>query len=136
MDTQNSVTKSSQDSVAQSQVRQGSPRSRMAIAPHVDIFEDVEGLTLIADLPGVAKDKLEIKVEGNQLLIEGEAALPMPEDFKLFHAEVQEPVFRRTFTLSREMDSARIDANLKDGVLTLRVPKSEQAKPRRIEIQT
>ncbi|MES2073011.1 MAG: Hsp20/alpha crystallin family protein, partial [Pseudomonadota bacterium] len=110
-------------------------KSRNTVAPHVDIFEDAEGVTVIADLPGVSKERLDIRVEGNQLFIEAEAEIQVPEGFKLHHAEVREPLYRRTFTLSREMDSAGIDANLKDGVLTLRVPKAEQAKPRKIEIR-
>ncbi|HTD05257.1 Hsp20/alpha crystallin family protein [Undibacterium sp.] len=111
-------------------------RNRNTVAPHVDIFEDAEGVTVIADLPGVPKERLDIRVEGNQLFIEGEASIQVAAGFKLHHAEVLESVYRRTFTLSREIDSTGIDANLKDGVLTLRLPKAEQAKPRRIAIRS
>jgi HSP20 family molecular chaperone IbpA len=58
-----------------------------------------------------------------------------PDGLEAVYAEVRVPRFRRTFTLSRELDTQRIDANLKDGVLTLRIPKQEHAQPRRITIQ-
>jgi HSP20 family molecular chaperone IbpA len=58
----------------------------------------------------------------------------VPEGLKVLHAEMREPHYRRVFTLSPELDASRIDANLKDGVLTLRLPRTEQAKPRRIDV--
>ena len=105
------------------------------VVPRVDVLEDDSGITLLADLPGVPKESLELKVEGDTLLIEGVVATPMPPQLQSLHAEVRVPRYRRTFTLSRELDSARIEANLKDGVLTLRIPKQEHARPRRIEVR-
>lgn len=105
------------------------------IVPLVDIIEDTSGITLIADMPGVSKDRLDIKVQADRLFIEGEARVDVPAELKVFHTEVDRPRYRRTFTLSPELDSAAIDANLKDGVLTLRIPRSQAAQPRRIEVQ-
>lgn len=105
-----------------------------AVLPAVDVFEDSSGITLLADMPGVPKEQLELKVEGDSLLIEGGVQQPMPEGLEAVYAEVRVPRYRRTFTLSRELDSARIDANLKDGVLTLRIPKQAHAQPRRIAV--
>jgi HSP20 family molecular chaperone IbpA len=108
--------------------------ARSAI-PRVDVYEDASGITLLADLPGVPRDKLELKVEGDTLLVEGTVQPQTPEGLEAVYAEVRVPRYRRSFTLSRELDSQRIDANLKDGVLTLRIPKAEHAQPRRITVQ-
>ena len=106
-----------------------------AILPRVDIFEDESGFTLTADLPGVGKDTLRVKVDGDNLSIEGEGSVAVPEAMELVYAEIRAPYYRRSFTLSRELDASKIEANLKDGVLKLRIPKAEQARPRRIEIK-
>ena len=58
----------------------------------------------------------------------------MPEQIELLHSEMRTPFFRRSFTLSRELDSGRIEASLRDGVLRMHIPKSEEARPRRIEV--
>ena len=105
------------------------------IVPHVDVIEDSAGITLLADLPGVAKDALELKVEGTSLTLEGQIRLDTPQGMGAVFAEVRASRYRRAFTLSRELDSAKIDAQLKDGVLKLRVPKLAEAQPRRIEVR-
>lgn len=105
-------------------------------SPRVDIFEDAGGITLLADMPGVSKDRLDVKLDGDNLSIEGAVDMDLPSGMRALWAEVNVPRFRRTFTLSRELDSAGIEANLKDGVLTLRVPKQAHAQPRRIEVAT
>ena len=104
--------------------------------PAVDIFEDASGITLLADMPGVSKDRLEVNLDGDKLSIEGRVELELPSEMRALWAEVSVPRFRRTFTLSRELDAGRIEANLKDGVLTLRVPKQAHAQPRRIEVHS
>jgi HSP20 family molecular chaperone IbpA len=105
------------------------------VAPAVDIFEDAGGITLLADMPGVSRDRLEVNLDGDNLSIEGRVELDAPAQMRALWAEVSVPRFRRTFTLSRELDAARIEANLKDGVLTLRVPKQAHAQPRRIDVR-
>jgi HSP20 family protein len=104
------------------------------VSPAVDIFEDAGGITLLADMPGVSKERLDVKLDGDNLSVEGSVELDAPAEMRALWAEVNVPRFRRTFTLSRELDAGRIDANLKDGVLTLRVPKLAHAQPRRIEV--
>jgi HSP20 family molecular chaperone IbpA len=106
-----------------------------ALSPHVDVLEDESGITLLADLPGVPKEQLTLHVEGDRLEIEGQVVSPAPEGLQPVYAELRTPRFRRAFTLSRELDTGRIDANLKDGVLTLRIPKHEHAQPRRVQVQ-
>jgi HSP20 family molecular chaperone IbpA len=105
-----------------------------AVLPAVDVFEDASGITLLADMPGVPRELLELKVEGDSLLIEGGVLQQAPDGLEAVYAEVRVPRYRRSFTLSRELDSARIDAKLKDGVLTLRIPKQAHAQPRRIAV--
>jgi HSP20 family protein len=107
----------------------------MSIIPPVDIVEDETGFTLIADLPGVSKDRLGVKVNGDSLLIEAEISTAVPDGMDLIYAEVGTPYYRRSFTLSRELDASKIEAKLNDGVLNLRIPKAEEAKPRRIEVK-
>ena len=104
------------------------------IAPAVDVFEDSRGITLIADLPGVPRERLDVRVQDGRLDIEAEAVVPTPSGLRLQHGEVLHPHFRRAFTLSPDFDSSRIDAQLRDGVLKLTVPRREEAKPRRIAV--
>ena len=106
-----------------------------AVPPSVDVFEDSAGITLLADMPGVPRDQLELKVEGDALLVEGGVQALTPQGLEAVYAEVRVPRYRRSFTLSRELDTARIDANLKDGVLTLRIPKQAHAQSRRIAVK-
>jgi len=106
-----------------------------AMIPRVDVVEDESGITLWADLPGVARDALEIHVEGDALTIQGQVTATTPEAMEATYAEVRVPRYRRTFTLSRELDGGRIEAQLKDGVLRLRIPKQEHAQPRRIQVK-
>lgn len=106
-----------------------------ALLPPVEVIEDAAGITLYADLPGVPRERLGILVEGDTLTIEGEVDLSIPEGMDASHVEVDLPRYRRAFTLSRELDSARVNAELRNGVLKLRVPKAEHAQPRKIEVQ-
>ena len=130
------VTTSKQDVPAQARDDQDTrSRDTRAMVPRADVFEDDTGITLLADLPGVPKDQLELKVEGDTLFIEGGVSQQTPDKLEAVYAEVRIPRYRRAFTLSRELDSSRIDANLKDGVLKLRIPKQEHAQPRRIPVQ-
>ena len=103
--------------------------------PPVDVMEDEGGITLLADLPGASKEQLSIRVDGDALTIEAPIELGELDKLEPVYAEVRSGRWRRSFTLSRELDSTRVEAALKDGVLTLHVPKLEHAKPRRIEVR-
>lgn len=105
-----------------------------AVLPAVDVFEDASGITLLADMPGVPREQLELKVEGDALLVEGGVQAITPEGLEAVYAEVRVPRYRRSFALSRELDASRVEAKLKDGVLTLRIPKQAHAQPRRIAV--
>ena len=110
-------------------------REEATLLPPVDVFEDATGITLYADLPGVSKDRLNLHVDADTLTIEGEMSIEMPQGMEATHAEVSVPRFRRVFTLSKELDTEKLSAELKQGVLKLRIQKAEHAKPRRIPVQ-
>lgn len=105
------------------------------LLPPVDIVEDADGIHVTADLPGVSKDGLGVRVDSNTLTIEGEAKFDVPGDLESLYAEIRSVRYQRSFTLSRELDADKIDAELKNGVLNLRIPKREESKPRRIEVK-
>ncbi|MGJ7568404.1 Hsp20/alpha crystallin family protein [Variovorax sp. GB1R11] len=109
--------------------------SEAALTPAVDVVEDAAGITLYADLPGVSRDKLNLQVEAATLTIEAESDLPVPEGLKSSHTEVGLGRFRRVFTLSKELDTQSVSAELTQGVLKLRIPKAAHAKPRRIDVR-
>jgi len=115
---------------------EGKPaRQDAALLPPVDVVEDATGITLYADLPGVPRDKLDLRVEGDQLNIEAELALPVPQGMTASHAEVGRSHYRRAFTLSKELDPEKVSAELNQGVLRVRIPKAEHAQPRKISVQ-
>ena len=107
-----------------------------AIRPLFDIFEDESVITIHADMPGVSKERLDIQIDRDSLSIEGSAELSMPEGMEAVYADVRSTLYQRSFSLSSELDGERVDASLKDGVLTLHIPKREQFKPRKIEVRT
>jgi HSP20 family protein len=112
------------------------PRApQAALLPPVDIYEDAEGIVLKADLPGVSRDRLSVQVDKDTLVIEGEAAIEMPDDMEALYADLRTTQFRRSFTLSRELQVDQIDAQMQDGVLTLKVPKRAELQPRKIQIK-
>jgi HSP20 family molecular chaperone IbpA len=105
------------------------------VVPPVDVFENDNAITVLADLPGVARDQLQVRVDGDTLTLEATATTAGPANLELLVGEARCPTYRRQFTLSRELDSGRIEAQLRDGVLRLTIPKAEEAKPRRIQVQ-
>ena len=133
----NAVQTQSSSSVAEASGRQAPQQAQQrAVVPPVDVFEDEASITLLADLPGVARDQLHVRVDGDTLVLEATANSSGPDDMELVYGEAQCPAYRRQFTLSRELDAARIEAQLREGVLRLTIPKAEAAKPRRIEVRS
>ncbi len=106
------------------------------LRPQVDICEDATGITLQADMPGVAKERLDIQVDKDTLSIAGDACLDTPDDMEPLYADIGVTRYQRSFSLSGELDATKIDATLKDGLLTLHIPKREEHKPRKIEVRT
>jgi len=102
------------------------------ITPAVDIYETADGLVVMADLPEVTRDTLDVRVDNNILTIRGMSQ----------HATTGEPVYRefelvnffRQFELGEKIDQSKISAELKHGVLTLNLPKAQEARPRQVEV--
>lgn len=103
------------------------------LVPAVDIYETEEGLTLLADMPGVDKDAIDIRVEDGLLTISGRCSHEEPSHFN--YKEYDLLSYWRQFSLSEDVDVEKISANLKHGVLTLDLPKAEKAKPKKIDIK-
>lgn len=109
--------------------------AQAALVPAVDVLENEAGITVKADLPGVSKANLSIRVDGETLTIEGRVSLGEAANLEAVYAEVRSAQYKRSFVLSRDLDTSKIDASMKNGVLTLTVPKLERAKPRRIAVR-
>lgn len=107
----------------------------VVMAPAVDVYEDESGIRLFADLPGVGKETLRIRVEGDTLLIEGNIDPGLTGDREPVYTEVRGSHYRRSFSLSRELATDQIEADLKDGVLRVRIPKARETETRRIEVR-
>lgn len=119
----------------QTQMTSSDARQAPPLLPPVDIIEDASAITITADIPGVEKSAVSINVDGRTLTIEAPLALGEANALVSVYAEIKANNYRRAFELSGELDTASIDAGLVDGVLTLRIPKLERAKPRRIEVK-
>lgn len=106
--------------------------------PEVDICEDADGLWLRADMPGVDPDKVSVQLEDGVLTIQGEVSLKPYEGLTPIYTEYRVGNFLRRFTLPQgyQYDPEHISAKLVDGVLEVRIPKAEQAKPRRVPVAT
>ncbi len=113
---------------------QSKSRQEAYIHPAVDIYEDAEGITIKADLPGVSRDRLDVQVEGNTLTIGGQASIAMPEGMAALYADMKATHYHRSFTLSHELETDKVSAEMKNGALTLRLPKRAELQPRKIEI--
>lgn len=122
-------------SAPESRARKTAAAAETPLRPRVEVFEDAEGISLIADLPGVSSERLNVQVDKDTLLIEGTADIVMPEGMQALHAEVRSKLYRRQFALSGELDTGGIAAKLKDGVLTLRIPKRAEVRPRKVEVR-
>ncbi|MDB5949236.1 MAG: heat-shock protein [Massilia sp.] len=121
----------------QSQQSSQSPAERKhtgVLRPPVDVIEDAQGITLIADMPGVAKENLNLRLESQSLTIEGALSLDGPQDMESRYAEIRHQHYERTFALSRELDGEKATAELANGVLRIRIPKTAHATPRRIPV--
>ncbi len=112
--------------------RAGSAES--VLRPPVDIHETADELVLRADMPGVTRERLEVRIDGNNLLIEGDIGVAPQGAMTAVYADIRSTTYRRQFVLSNELDTANIDANLQNGVLTVKLPKRAEHKPRRIPV--
>jgi HSP20 family protein len=109
--------------------------TKRVYVPHVDIVEKDGDVVLYVNLPGVGADAIDVQYEDGQLTIEASVAERQPAGTKYLLREYGVGPFRRSFRLANTFDASRIEASYQNGVLTLRLPKTEEAKPRKIEVQ-
>jgi HSP20 family protein len=110
------------------------PQSRAVVTAPIDIYETDEGLVLMADLPGVTTETLELQVQDNKLTIFGRVTSVVPPEARLLHREYNRGDFLRSFILSDEVDYDGITAKLNNGVLEVNLPRMPRAEPRRIQV--
>jgi len=111
------------------------PGARGEFSPAVDVHEEKDAIVVRAELPGVKREEIDVSVDGNVLTLKGERKLEKEEEGKRYHrVERAYGSFVRYFQLPTTVDAERIEAKLADGVLTLRVPKKEAVKARKINV--
>ena len=110
-------------------------RDRPVYAPRVDIVETEDALEILADMPGVTRDGVEVTLEQRVLRLRGRAELPLPEGVAPLYLEYEAGDYERAFTRSEAVDPAGIEARVRDGVVHLRLPKAGPAKLQRIEVR-
>jgi HSP20 family protein len=110
-------------------------RERPVYAPRVDIVETEDALEVLADMPGVTKDSVEVTLEQRVLSIRGRADVAVPEGLAPWYLEYEPGDYERSFTLSDAVDPGGIEARVRGGVLHLRLPKAGPAKRQRIEVK-
>jgi HSP20 family protein len=113
------------------------PRTRNAdFAPAVDVHEDSERLVLQAELPGVKREDIDVSIDANVLTLKGERKLEKEEQGRRYHrVERSYGTFVRQFQLPSNVDTAKIDAQLSDGILTVSLNKKQELKPRKIDVK-
>ena len=102
---------------------------------HPTIGRCVRDLELIAEVPGMGKDDINLKIQGNYLEINGTRKAETPEGYTAHKAERGTASFSRSFTLPTDIDANKVDATIKNGILTLKMPKAEAAKPKQINVK-
>ena len=103
-------------------------------SPRTNLYELGDNFEIRAEVPGLEKEDLNVKIQGNYLEISGVRISDAPEGYKIHKTERGTGSFSRSFTLPSDVDASRVEATLKDGVLYLSLPKSEAAKPKKITI--
>jgi HSP20 family protein len=103
--------------------------------PRTSVFEDEDGLTLVADVPGLREGDLELSLDKDVLSLSGERKLAVPEGHTVHRQERRGTRFQRQFTLPYKVAADGLSAELKDGVLTVKLPKAPEAKPRKIAVK-
>ena len=109
--------------------------ARKAYVPRVDIYETDDSIELMADMPGVDENSVDITLEKNVLTIDGAVNLEQPDNYSLAYAEYEVGDYQRKFTLSDEIDQGKIEASVKNGVLYLHLPKAGPAKAKKISVK-
>ncbi len=104
-------------------------------SPRTNLYDEGNRFLFVAELPGISKEDLTIRIQGNYLEVSGTRKSDTPEGYKTHRVERGASAFTRSFTLPADVDSAGVEATLKDGILNVVLPKAEAAKPRQITIR-
>ncbi len=112
----------------------GSRTSGSGAFPLINVFNEGDDFVVVAELPGVKKEDLDVQVRGDTLRLQGKKTVAYDETASIHRRERASGQFDRTLTLPDEIDAARVSAEYRDGVLTLRLPRAESAKPRTVTI--
>jgi HSP20 family protein len=115
--------------------QEGTTPSR-AFMPNADIFETEAALTVVLEMPGVHRDNIDISVESGMLTVEGKLDLGKYEGLQPLYSEYNVGPYRRSFRVPSRIDQGKISAEMRDGVITLVLPKAEETKPRKIEVRS
>jgi len=102
--------------------------------PVTDIFETPEALTVVLEMPGVDRDSIEARVENDVVTIAGRIDFTKYEAMRPVYTEYNVGHYARSFEISNKIDQSKISALMKEGVVTIVLPKAEQAKPRKIQV--
>lgn len=124
----------SQKQVSQTPLEQERTRNRKTYSPRVDIYEQKEAMVILADMPGVDRESVDVTLDKNALTIRGTVEPKVSKDHSIYYAEYDEGDYERSFTISNEVDRNKIEAHVKNGVLKLILPKAEKAKIKKIAI--
>ncbi|MFN3641764.1 MAG: Hsp20/alpha crystallin family protein [Gemmobacter sp.] len=127
------VTKAPEQTPAEASAE--TTRNRPLWRPLTDIVETKDGVLLMIELPGVAADHVDVALEKRVLTIRARSGVTVPDRLRLVHAEYEAGDYERAFTLSDDFDADRIEAEMKNGVLTLRLPRSTATQPRSIKVR-
>ncbi len=121
---------------AEGAIQQAEPRTEeRALIPPVEIYEEADAVFVVADMPGVTGENLDVEVGNGVLEIEGRIAVAIPEDASASFAEVRASRYARRFNLGNEIDASAAEASIRDGVVTVRLPKQDSHRRRRVEIK-
>ena len=131
--TMSRPTKSRQKAEPEEHPSEKIERSEMTVVPRVDIYETEKAYVLLADMPGVGTDGLEVTAERDELTIRGHVQVT---EASPDYEEFERTDYHRVFVLTEDLDAAQISATLKDGVLRVEIPKSPRLQPKKIPVRS
>ncbi|RME61613.1 MAG: Hsp20/alpha crystallin family protein [Alphaproteobacteria bacterium] len=130
------ITTTARQDVARGERSEATTRTGIIYRPNTDIYETADHVVLVADMPGVSPQDVDVTLERQVLTIRGRLHAERPSGYRPIYAEYGEGDFERVFTLSQEIDRDRIEARHNNGTLVLKLPKADAAKTKKIAIKT
>ncbi|MBR9802969.1 Hsp20/alpha crystallin family protein [bacterium] len=134
MSDETKLTTTNQTAETTEQASNSRPARVRVTRPRIDIHESDSGFVLYADMPGVDEKSTEVLVEKNVLTIQGTARFEAPEGFAEVHREATQRFYERLIRLPEEVEATKLQASVRNGVLTLHLPKTTEAQPIRVQV--